>query len=132
MRSDDHRPGLQATVAANDDDTVSEGPIPRDILASTTPVAFYGHSRVKEGRQEDFLREIRAVIGLVREEAGCEQYTVDATEGDPHAFTFYERWSTGADLLAHVAQPFMHKYFAAVAELSDGEGQSRWLRPIIV
>nr|WTB28667.1 antibiotic biosynthesis monooxygenase [Streptomyces sp. NBC_00830] len=131
MNSDDHRPDPQATAEAIDD-AVSEGPIPRSILASTTPVAFYWHLRVKEGRQEDFLREIRAAIGFVRAETGCEQYTVDATEGDPCAFTFYERWSTGADLLAHVSQPVMHKYFAAVAELSDGEGESRWLRPITV
>ena len=118
------------TTAQPTDDPTSEGPIPRSILTSTTSVAFYGHSRITEGRQEDFLREIRAVIGLIRAEPGCEQYSVDTTEGDPCAFTFYERWSTGADLLAHVSQPFMHKYFAAVAELSDGEGVSRWLKPI--
>ncbi|MFH8379004.1 putative quinol monooxygenase [Streptomyces cyaneofuscatus] len=122
--NDSRRATPEATVDA------SEGPIPHSILASTTPVAFYGYSRVKKERLEDFLREIRAVIGLIREETGCEEYTVGATEGDACAFTFYERWSTGADLLAHVSQPFMHKYFAAVAELSDGEGVSRWMKPI--
>jgi hypothetical protein len=58
MHSDDHRSGPEAAVDATDD-AVSEGPVRRSILTSTTPVAFYAHSRVKAERQEDFLREIR-------------------------------------------------------------------------
>lgn len=131
MRSDGYRSDPETVVTATDD-TVPEGLIPDDILTSTTPVAVYGYARAKDGREDDLLREIRAIIGLTHEEVGCEQYTVHTTKGDPRAFAFYERWSCGADLLAHVSQPFMQKYFAAIVEMIDGELEARWLRPITV
>lgn len=131
MPSDAHRSAPETAEPATDD-TVPDGLIPQDILTSATPVAVYGYARAKEGREDDLLREIRAITGPTQEDAGCEQYTVHTTKGDPRAFAFYERWSSGADLLAHVSQPFMQQYFAAIGELIDGELEARWLRPITV
>ena len=111
-------------------DTVPDGLIPTHILTSTTPVAVYGYARARAGQEDRLLDEIHAIIGLTREEAGCEQYSVHITTQEPGAFAFYERWSSGAHLLAHVSQPFMQKYFAAIAQLVEGELEAHWLTPV--
>jgi quinol monooxygenase YgiN len=67
------------------------------------------------------LGEIQAITGLTRKEDGCEQYVVHTAPDEPGAFAFYERWSSGAHLLAHVSQPFMQTYFAAIAGLAEGD-----------
>ncbi|MFJ9349312.1 putative quinol monooxygenase [Streptomyces sp. NPDC101237] len=114
----------------NTENTVTDGLIPADILASATPVAVYGYARARAGEESRLLGEIQAVIGPTREEAGCEQYVVHTAPDEPGAFAFYERWSSGAHLLAHVSQPFMQKYFAAIADLVDTELEAHWLNPV--
>ncbi|GAB7192108.1 hypothetical protein NUM3379_28170 [Kineococcus sp. NUM-3379] len=111
-------------------DAVPDGLIPAHVLASTTPVAVYGYARAKAGREQDLLEQIRAIIGPTRAEAGYEQYEVHTTAEDPRAFAFYERWSSGAHLLAHVSQPFMQSYFAAIGELVEGDLEAHWLTPV--
>ncbi|MFE5143600.1 putative quinol monooxygenase [Streptomyces fagopyri] len=110
--------------------TVPDGLIPADVLASATPVAVYGYARARAGKETRLLDEIQAVISPTREEAGCEQYMVHTAGDEPGAFAFYERWSSGAHLLAHVSQPFMQKYFAAIADLVDGRLEAHWLNPV--
>lgn len=91
------------------DDTAPDGLIPAAILASDTPVAVYGYARAKAGGDGRMLGETQAIIGLTRKEDGCEQYVVHTTPDQPGAFAFYERWSSGGHLLAHVSQPFMRR-----------------------
>ncbi|MER6651933.1 putative quinol monooxygenase [Streptomyces sp. NPDC000971] len=112
------------------DDTAPDGLIPAAVLASDTPIAVYGYARAKAGEEDRLLDEIQAIIGLTRKEDGCEQYTVHTTPDQPGAFAFYERWSSGAHLLAHVSQPFMQTYFAAITGLVEGELEAHWLHPL--
>ncbi|WP_432519292.1 putative quinol monooxygenase [Kineococcus sp. SYSU DK006] len=118
------------STPADAGDAVPHGLVPADVLASATPVAVYGYARAKAGREEELLAEIRKVIAPTRAEAGYEQYEVHTTAEDPRAFAFYERWSSGPALLAHVSQPFMQAYFAAIGELVEGELEAHWLRPL--
>ncbi|MBO0728140.1 MAG: antibiotic biosynthesis monooxygenase [Acidimicrobiaceae bacterium] len=112
-----------------EEDVVSSGFIPADIRESTGPVAVYGVVRAKPGRVDELLNEIRTVIELTRDDAGYEQCVVHTTASDPNAFIFYERWSSGRALIAHVSQPCMAKYFAALAELAE-DLDPQWLKPI--
>jgi quinol monooxygenase YgiN len=119
------RPDPCATPA----DAVPDGLIPAEVLASPTPVAVYGYVRAKQGRAQDLLKEIRAIIEPTHSDDGCQQYAVHTTRQDPNAFAFYERWACGPDLLDHVSQPFMQNYFAVIQDLIEGDFETHWLIP---
>jgi quinol monooxygenase YgiN len=108
---------------------VPDGLIPAEVLASTTPVAVYGSVRAKQGRAEDLLKEIRAIIEPTHSDHGCQQYAVHTMRTDADAFAFYERWACGPDLLAHVSQPFMQNYFAAIQDLIEEGFETHWPIP---
>lgn len=112
------------------EDTVPDGLMPADVLASITPVAVYGFARAKAGKAEELEAAIRAIIPTVRAEQGYEQYWVHTTEEQPGAFAFYERWSSGADIARHVQQPHMQDYFGKIADLVDGDLEANWLWPL--
>jgi quinol monooxygenase YgiN len=112
------------------DDTVPDGLMPADVLASTTPVAVYGFARAQAGKERELEDAIRAIIPAVRAEQGYEQYTVHTTKEQPGAFAFYERWSSGADIARHVQQPHMQDYFGKLADLVEGDLEAEWLWPL--
>lgn len=112
------------------EDTVPDGLMPADVLASTTPVAVYGFARAKAGKERELEEAIRAIIPAVRAEQGYEQYAVHTTEEAPGAFAFYERWSSGKDIARHVQQPHMQDYFGKLGDLVEGDLEAEWLRPL--
>lgn len=114
------------------EDTVPDGLMPADVLASETPVAVYGFARAKAGKEQEMEDLIRSIIPLVRAEQGFEQYAVHTTKEEAGAFAFYERWSSGADILRHVQQPFMQDYFAKLADLVAGDLEANWIWPLDV
>lgn len=106
--------------------------MPADVLASPTPVAVYGFARAKAGKEQELEDLIKSIIPLVRAEAGYEQYWVHTTKKEPGAFAFYERWSSGADILRHVQQPFMQDYFGKLSDLVEGDLEADWIWPLDV
>ncbi|WP_418517030.1 putative quinol monooxygenase [Curtobacterium flaccumfaciens pv. flaccumfaciens] len=112
------------------EDTVPDGLMPADVLASTTSVAVYGFARARAGKEQELEDAIRAIIPAVRSEHGYEQYSVHTTKEQPGAFAFYERWSSGADIARHVQQPHMQDYFGKLADLVEGDLEAEWLSPL--
>ncbi|WP_432835483.1 putative quinol monooxygenase [Dactylosporangium sp. CA-092794] len=112
------------------DDNVPDGLLPADMLASTTPVAVYGYARAKPGKEDEFERLVRSIIPSIRAEWGYEQYTVHTSKDEPGAFAFYERWTSGADLLRHVRQPFMQDYFGRLPALLATDLEATWIWPL--
>ncbi|CCQ14459.1 Uncharacterized conserved protein [Rhodococcus sp. AW25M09] len=112
------------------ENTVPDGLVPADVLASTTPVAVYGFARAKAGKEQELANLIRSIIPEVRAEQGYEQYSVHNATQQPGAFAFYERWSTGADIARHLQQPFMQIYFGALPDLVEGDLEAEWLWPL--
>ncbi|GAA1594383.1 putative quinol monooxygenase [Actinoplanes couchii] len=111
-------------------DTVPDGLIPADVLTSENPVAVYGVIRIRPDRDGDFRALITATVPQVRAETGYEQYEVHDVTGEPGAYAFYERWSSGLALAAHVRQPFMLDYFGRLPEMLAGEFETQWLIPV--
>lgn len=81
---------------------------------------------VHPGRRDDFLKEFRRIVPLVRAEAGCLEYvpTVDAQTGignqQPHrpdVVTVVERWESLDALKAHLVAPHMVDYRPRVKDL---------------
>jgi quinol monooxygenase YgiN len=113
-------------------DTVPDGLMPADVLASKTPVAVYGFARAKAGKEKELEDLIKSIIPSVRSEQGYEQYWVHMTKEEAGAFAFYERWSSGEDILRHVQQPFMQDYFGKLPELVEGDLEAHWIWPLDV
>jgi quinol monooxygenase YgiN len=128
-----HAPGDDDTkevTMSTPEDTVPDGLMPADVLASTTPVAVYGFARARTGKEKALDDAIRAIIPTVRAEQGYEQYAVHTSKEQPGAFAFYERWSSGADIARHVQQPHMQDYFGKLADLVEGDLEAEWLWPL--
>jgi quinol monooxygenase YgiN len=69
------------------------------------------------------------IVAPVREEDGCVQYTFHAA--GERTIVLYEHWVSGKHLLAHLSQPHMRQYFAAVADLVEEDStEVRWLTPL--
>ena len=114
----------------DDEQDILTGFLPPVIAESVTPVAAFGVSRVAAGREQNLVQLVRGIVGRIRADAGCEQYMVHQLAEDSRAFLFYERWTTGKDLVAHVSQPYMQQYWSQVQALLDAEFQSQWVMPI--
>ena len=78
------------------------------------------------GQREAVLREFRANVPAVLEEAGCIEYgpAVDAADGPasqshlgPDTFVVVEKWADMAALAAHAAAPHMAAYGAKVKNM---------------
>lgn len=104
--------------------------VPADVLTSETPVAVYGVVRIRPDRDADFRALVASILPSVHAEDGFEQYEVHAAKSEPGAYTFYERWSSGPALAAHVQQPFMLDYFAQLPEMLAGGYETQWLTPL--
>ena len=62
-------------------------------------------------RNNDFLRQARKIIPLVRSEAGCLRYDLFSDLAVPGIFHFIEEWESKKHLDDHLAQPHMQEYF---------------------
>lgn len=110
----------------------ADGPLPAAVPTSVYPVALYGFARAKPGRQADLLRVITATVTRTRAAPGCEQYEVHTTAETPDVLVFYERWSSGPELLRHMQQPSTRSFLASVGDLLERPFEAHWLAPVAV
>jgi len=82
---------------------------------------------IKEGRVSEFVEIFKANIPNVLEEKGCLEYaaTIDVPTGlppqvlDENVVTIIEKWSSVADLQAHLITPHMLAYRKRVEDIVD-------------
>ncbi|MGS2643843.1 antibiotic biosynthesis monooxygenase [Streptosporangium sp. LJ11] len=115
---------------SNTDGAVPEGLVPAEVLASTGPVAVHAVGRAKPGKDKEFEELIKSVVPLIRAEQGCEQYVVHTSDEEPGVYAIYERFSSGADMVRHMRQPFVQEYFGQAGRLLEGRLEAKWLRPL--
>jgi quinol monooxygenase YgiN len=109
---------------------VADDLVPAEVLGSAGSVGVLAVSRVKPGREDEFEQLVRSVVGLVRDEPGCEQYVVHVRSRKPGVYVVYERYTCGADLVRHLNMPFVQDFFAQAGELVEGPPETTWLWPI--
>jgi quinol monooxygenase YgiN len=78
---------------------------------------------IKPDRQDDFMKEVRKIIPLVRREAGCYRYDLFSDVSVPGIFHFIEVWESQDHLDDHLAQPHMQEYFAKSAQWQSSPTQ---------
>ncbi len=83
---------------------------------STQELTIVAIISAKEG-QRDFVRaEMLKVIEPTRAEEGCLQYDLHEDNITPNTFLFYERWSSQAAWEAHMQQPHLTNFSAAIGD----------------
>lgn len=88
----------------------------KDLL---TVVAYM---RAAEGRTEDLKAALLALIEPTSQEDGYVNYDLHQSIEDPSFFTFYENWTSGEKLDAHLAAPHLVDFAARIPELLDADG----------
>jgi quinol monooxygenase YgiN len=74
-----------------------------------------GTVRFPEDRFDTILAAAETIIGETRKEAGCIVYSFSRDLVDRGLLRIYEEWESRAHLDAHVKQPHMGPWRAAVA-----------------
>lgn len=82
---------------------------------------------VRDGAREEFLKEFRRIVPIVRDEDGCIEYgpATDfssdlAAAPRPNIVTIIEKWSNEAALRAHLKAPHMDEYRKRAGHLTAG------------
>jgi quinol monooxygenase YgiN len=82
---------------------------------------------VRDGSREDFLKEFRRIVPIVRDEDGCIEYgpAIDvATDVAPppraNVVTVIEKWANEAALQAHLNARHMEEYRRRAAPMIIG------------
>lgn len=88
----------------------------RDLL---TVIAYM---RAAEGRTEDLKAALEALIEPTSREDGYVNYDLHQSIEDPRFFAFYENWTSGAHLDAHLSAPHLVDFIAKIPELIDADG----------
>ena len=77
----------------------------------------------KPGKRAEVLKHFKALVPIVRAEAGCIEYgpVVDVAGADPafgpDTYIVVEKWESMAALKAHAAAPHMKAYGETVKDL---------------
>jgi len=77
-------------------------------------------SKVKEGREKDFIQAGQTVIPLIRKEKGCLLYDIQQTVDDPRKFIVTEKWENGAALESHLKESFYHEFIISTTDMTEG------------
>ena len=85
------------------------------------------HVRAKAG-QEGRVRELLlGLVGPTRAEAGCLNYDLHESPGEPALFVFYENWASASHLDAHAQSAHIQAFRKLAPELLDGPVEiTRW------
>jgi quinol monooxygenase YgiN len=83
-------------------------------MERVTVLAF---AEVKPGLEEQFLREIPALVAATRAEAACLNYDFHQSSDTPNHFVFYENWTSLEGLQEHARSEHIQRFRANVAGL---------------
>ena len=83
-----------------------------------TNVAFI---RAKSGRGAELGGLLAELAPISREEAGCIDFELHRSVGEPDLWFVYEDWKSRNDLDQHFKTPHLLKFAEASAALLDGE-----------
>jgi quinol monooxygenase YgiN len=102
--------------------------IPPEVASSTGPVAVLGSVRPNEGMAAEVMDILLSFVEPSRADPASNFYQPHLDASKPGVIVFYENWSSGRALLAHLGEPFM----AALTSRTDllADMQLNFLTPI--
>jgi quinol monooxygenase YgiN len=116
------------TSTAESDSSGMDSLIPDEVASSTRPVAVVGSARPNEGMEAELRDILLSFVEPSRADPASNFYQPHSDASQPGVFIFYENWSSGRALLAHLGEPFM----AALTSRTDllADLQINFLTPI--
>lgn len=84
-------------------------------MPETLTVIAYVHA--KKGQEARVKQILEGLLAPTRTEAGCINYDLFQSDGDPALFSFYENWKTDADLDLHAQTPHIKALATSLADL---------------
>lgn len=89
-------------------------------------ITFVVHLRVRPGKAAAFEAVLAEVVRLTRaHEPGVEYYDFAASADEPECYVVIEVYRDAQAHAAHMAQPWITRSLAAMADLLDGPPQIR-------
>jgi quinol monooxygenase YgiN len=79
--------------------------------------------KARPGKEEEVKKELLALIGSTRSEAGCINYDLHQADDDPYVFMFYETWRSREDLDKHLETPYLKAWREKCESLVDGPSE---------
>lgn len=86
--------------------------------------------RARPGKAEELQAALERLVEASRAEAGCVDYLLHRSIDEPALFTFYERWTSAAQLDAHLAGPAIAAFEQIEPDLVEGSADIQRLRLI--
>lgn len=77
----------------------------------TTQVVCVADFRAIEGKTDDLIAALHALIAPTHKEPGCLRYELNQREDDPRCITFIEKWKDRKVFDEHCALPYITHYF---------------------
>ena len=74
----------------------------------------------KPGKSDELRAGLEALIPTTLAEDGCVNYDLHVAEDDPATFFFYENWTSGDKLDAHLAAPHLVDFAGKLDDLLVG------------
>jgi quinol monooxygenase YgiN len=101
-----------------------------ELLASDTPIAFFGYARAKDGCLPTLMERMSALGDTSRREPGVLVYEIHQDETRPDSIAFYELYANGAALQYHLEQKYTQQFFAESTSLLESSLEIHPLEPI--
>jgi quinol monooxygenase YgiN len=83
-------------------------------------IALIAKIPIKEGKVDEAIEAIKALMVHVAKEEGTLMYTLNRDNSDPNTLIFLERYKDQAALDAHSSTPHFKEFFAKSAEFIAG------------
>jgi quinol monooxygenase YgiN len=83
-------------------------------------VTVVARCRAKAGLEDRVRKEVLALVGPTRSEAGCINYDLHVSTEDPRLFLLYENWRSKKDLDEHLATPYLERFKGLAGEILEG------------
>jgi quinol monooxygenase YgiN len=83
-------------------------------------ILITGRARVHPDQREAALAAAAKMSAASTAEPGCLEYSFWVSTEDPNAIGLVERWENDEALTAHMTQPHMAEFIAAIGPALDG------------
>lgn len=110
---------LAAGPAPQDDDPII-ALVKSRVADPSKPFVLLVRIEARPGSGPAIEEAFAAAIPPTKKEKGAELYELSRDAASPDSFLLYERWSTVADLAAHLKAPHITKLLAEIADLTAG------------
>lgn len=81
------------------------------IKRDETKLVVIAHFTAKEGKEQELLAALHALMGPTHQEKGCIRYELNQDVSNPRIFSFVEKFADQQAFEAHKGMPYIDRLF---------------------